>query len=187
MKNLVIALLLLGLASPTLAMRCGNRLVGPGDRDFQVRDRCGDPFWIEYGTEIDVIGQYGRIERQRETPIETWTYHFGPTQLMRRLVFRNGVLSREDTLGYGVTTIGSSCDAGASYEGLSMGELAVRCGAPLSRRRSDDSIIQRPAPGVARWRQELREELIYDVGDNRRLRRYRLLNGVVVDADTLPR
>lgn len=187
MKRTVLCVILIGMAAPAWALRCGNRLVGPGDQDFQVRDRCGAPLWIERTSEYDVIGANSRFERQRETPIEVWTYNFGPNTLMRRLVLRNGVVAREETLGYGVTSVGDSCNAQASYEGFSVGELVAHCGEPLSRRSSDDGLIQRPAPGLERWRLQRREDLIYDFGDNLRLRRYRLVDGRVVDSDTLAR
>ena len=33
------------IASPAaFAMRCGSRIVTEGAQDFQVRDRCGEPF-----------------------------------------------------------------------------------------------------------------------------------------------
>ena len=38
---------------------------------------------------------------------EAWYYNFGPRQLLRRLVFRDGFLVREETLGYGVDEIGT--------------------------------------------------------------------------------
>lgn len=187
MNRILLSVILLAAATPAWALRCGTALVGPGDQDFQVRNRCGAPIWIERTSEFEVVGARGPLERQRETPIEVWTYNFGPNAFMRRLVFRNGVMSREETLGYGVREIGDSCNAQATYEGFSVGELVAHCGEPLSRRRSDDGLIQRPAPGVERWRLERREDLIYDFGDNLRLRRYRLVDGRVVDSDTLAR
>ncbi len=182
-----ILLIFLAASSPALALRCGTQLVGPGDQDFQVRSRCGEPIWVERSSELEVLGGYGPYERQRETSVDAWTYNFGPRMLMRRLVFRNGVMSREDTLGYGVNRIGDDCNAQASYDGFSVGELVAHCGQPVSRRRSDDGIVRRPAPGIAFYGIEQREQLIYDLGDRLRLRRYFVVNGRVVDSDTLER
>jgi hypothetical protein len=43
----IIALVLLMACTSAHALRCGNRVVDEGDRDFQVRERCGEPFWTE--------------------------------------------------------------------------------------------------------------------------------------------
>ena len=187
MIRLTIFLILLAAASPAWALRCGTRLVGPGDQDFQVRSRCGEPIWIERSSEFEVLGAYGPYERQHETLIEAWTYNFGPRTLMRRLVFRDGVLSREDTLGYGVNRVGGDCNAQASYDGFSVGELVAHCGQPLSRRGNNDGVIRRPGPGIAFYGVEQREEFIYDLGDRRSLRRYFVVNGYVINSDNLER
>ena len=117
----LLAILLL-LASPAaLAMRCGSRIVDVGTEDFQVRERCGDPFWTDRYTDVVVIGRDGPLERQREVQYDVWYYNFGPRQLMRRLVFRDGLLAQEDTLGYGVDRIGEDCDPNRLLGGLSAG------------------------------------------------------------------
>ena len=187
MIRATILLIFLAASSSAWALRCGTQLVGPGDQDFQVRSRCGEPIWIERSSEWEILGAHGPFERQRETPVEAWTYNFGLQSLMRRLVFRNGVMTREETLGYGVQTVGDDCNPRASYEGFRVGELIAHCGQPLSRRLSDEGIVRRPVPGVEFYGVEQREDLIYDLGDRLRLRRYQLLNGRVVGSDTLKR
>ncbi|MEO7917085.1 MAG: DUF2845 domain-containing protein [Dokdonella sp.] len=183
----IVAAIFLASAPTAWALRCGTQLVGTGDQDFQVRARCGGPVWIERTSELTVLGARGPFERQHETPIEVWTYNFGPQSLMRRLTFRNGVMSREETLGYGVREVGRDCNTQASYEGFSVGELVAHCGQPLSRRRGDEGVVQRPAPGIEFYSVEPREELIYDLGDRLRLRRYFVVDGRVIDSDTLER
>lgn len=188
MKLPLLALLLLSLAAPeAFAMRCGNRLVTEGTQDFQVRERCGDPFWTDRYTSVDVFGAYGPEERQRSVQYDVWYYNFGPRQLMRRFLFRDGQLLREDTLGYGVDEIGAGCNPLRDYRDLSAGELVARCGEPASRRVMNDTVVRRPAPGVERWRDLRREEWIYDFGDARSLRLLRLVNGRVEGAETMPR
>ena len=182
---LVIALL---LASTSVhAMRCGNRLVSDGSQDFQVRERCGDPFWEDHYTNVDVIGAYGPQEQQRSVQYAVWYYNFGPSQLMRQLIFRDGVLLREDTLGYGVAEIGSDCNPNRTLDGLSIGELVARCGEPASRRSQTDTIVRRPARGVEQWRDLRREEWIYDGIDSRFVRIVRLVDGRVEGVDRVAR
>ena len=180
---LVLSLL---LASPTaFAMRCGNRIIGDGTQDFQVRDRCGEPFWTDRYTNVDVIGGYGPLEQQRSVRFDVWYYNFGPRQLMRRLVFRDGLLLREDTLGYGVSEIGDDCNPNRRLDGLSAGELIARCGEPASRRSETDTIVRRPTLGVEQWRDQRREEWIYDFGERRFVRVVRLIDGRVTGVDLL--
>jgi len=184
---LPLALLALFASAPAAAMRCGNRLVTDGAQDFQVRERCGDPFWTDRYTDVVVIGRDGPVERQREVQYDVWYYNFGPRHLMRRLVFRDGLLAQEDTLGYGVDRIGEDCDPNRLLGGLSAGELVARCGEPASRRSRNDTIVRRPAPGIERWRDERREDWVYDFGDRRYVRIVRLVDGRVDAVDSLAR
>lgn len=187
MKPYALMLLLLFAAPDALAMRCGNRLVTEGMQDFQVRERCGEPFWTDAYTDVDVVGAYGPLERQRTVQYDVWYYNLGPRQLMRRFLFRDGELLREESLGYGVDAIGTDCNPMRDYSGFSAGELYARCGEPASRRIVNDTVVRRPAPGVERWRDLRREEWIYDFGEARNLRVIRLVNGRVEGTDSLPR
>ena len=168
-------------------MRCGSRLVGEGSQDFQVRERCGEPFWTDTYSAVDVLGAYGPYEQQREVRFDVWYYNFGPRQLMRQMLFRDGVLVREDTLGYGTDEIGTDCNPNRDYSGLSAGELYARCGEPASRRSQAGTIVRRPVPGVERWRDERTEQWIYDFGDQRLLRMVNLHNGRVTGTNLIPR
>lgn len=189
MTTRLLTLLFLLLAAPSaFAMRCGNQLVTAGMRDFQVRERCGEPFWTDAYTGVDVIGAYGPEERQIEFQVDVWYYNFGPRQFMRRFVFRDGALVAEDALGYGVDEIGSDCNPMRDYRGLSSGELYARCGEPAARRVINETVVRRPRPAVERWRDVRREEWTYDFGDARTLRIVQLVNGRVEGGmATLPR
>lgn len=189
MRSCALLALLLMLTSPAAiaALRCGNRLVTDGARDFQVRDRCGDPFWSESWIGVDVIGRDTPLERQREVQWSVWYYNFGPRALMQRLVFRDGELEVSDTLGYGVREIGDSCRANMNFTGLSSGELVAFCGEPAARREAHDSVVYRPGPSIENWREQRREDWTYDFGDSRRLRMLHLLNGKVISEETLAR
>ncbi len=180
--------LILLLASPAaFALRCGSRVIADDARDFQVRDRCGEPFWSESWLGVDVVGRDSPLERQREVQWSVWYYNFGPRALMLRLVFRDGDLQRGETLGYGVRDIGDSCRANMNFAGLSSGELVARCGEPAARREAHDSVVYRPGPGVENWREQRREEWTYDFGDSNMVRVLHLLNGTVGSVEVLPR
>lgn len=168
-------------------LRCGNRVVSAGDRDMQVSARCGDPFWVETWRGVVVVGRDSPLQTQREVDWQLWYYNFGPDQLMRRMVFRDGVLKDIETLGAGVREIGTNCRANQDFRGMSSGELVARCGAPASRRTLAGSVVQRPQPGIEQWREQRREEWTYDFGPDRLQRIVHLLDGMVQDVDTLRR
>lgn len=188
MRTFVFSLVALLLASTSAhAMRCGNRVVSAGAQDFQVRERCGEPFWTDRYTNVDVIGAYGLLEQQRSVEFQVWYYNFGSSQLMRQLVFREGVLLREETLGYGVNQIGGDCNLDRALDGLSVGELVARCGEPASRRNQTDTIVRRPVRGVELWRDERRGQWIYDDADSGFVRIVRVAGGRVEGVDRVQR
>lgn len=186
--RLALLALCLALASPAAhALRCGSRLVVDGDRDYQVRERCGDPYWSESQSRIEIVGRDGPLELQREVQFDVWYYNFGPRQLLRRLEFRDGRLVHEGTLGYGVDEIGTSCDANLLVDGLATGELVARCGEPASRRSLVDTVVRRPAPGIEQWQGVQREEWVYDFGDRRLVRILQVVDGQVAGIELAPR
>jgi hypothetical protein len=108
-----LALLLAGLAAAAAAaadsFSCGSRVIATGMQDTDVRAACGDPtearhdgilrrptIWSQ-GRPIVVGGQPVPV------PVERWLYDFGPSRLMRRLRFDDGVLVEITTLGYGAS------------------------------------------------------------------------------------
>ena len=188
MKNHAVLAILLLLASPAaLAMRCGSNIVTEGAQDFQVRDRCGAPFYADTYYVTEAFGGRGPAALYRDVQYDVWYYNFGPRNLMRRFVFRDGVLEREETLGYGVDEVGADCNPNRDYRGVSVGELVARCGEPASRRTNYDTIVHRPAPGYARYRDQRREEWIYDFGEDRFVRSYLLIDGRVEDIENVQR
>ena len=186
-RNVFLAIVFLLVSPSAFALRCGTNLVTEGTQDFQVRDRCGDPFYADTYTSLEVFNAGGPIEQQREVQYDVWYYNFGPRDLMRRFVFRDGRLLREETLGYGVDEIGGDCNPNRDYSGYSVGELVARCGEPASRRTAYDTLVRRPSPGYERWRDQRREDWIYDFGDDRFVRSFRLVDGRVVSVDVLNR
>ena len=186
-RILFLAVALMMVSPSAFAVRCGTRLVSEGTQDFQVRDRCGDPFYADTYTTIEVFGANGPIEQQREVQYDVWYYNFGPRDLMRRFVFREGVLMREETLGYGVNEIGDDCNPNRDYTGYSVGELVARCGEPASRRTAYDTLVRRPAPGYERWRDQRREDWFYDFGEDRLVRRMHIVDGRVFSAEAIAR
>jgi hypothetical protein len=186
-KYVFFAILLLLVSPSAFALRCGTRIVTEGTQDFQVRDRCGDPFYDDTYYATEVFGARGPVGLYRDVQYDVWYYNFGPHNLMRRFVFRDGVLAREETLGYGVNEIGDDCNPNRDYRGVSVGELVARCGEPASRRTNYDTLVGRPVPGFQRYRDQRREQWIYDFGEDRFYRSFLLIDGRVEDIESIDR
>lgn len=102
-----LAACLVAPAASADAMRCGNRLVTFGDTRSAVLAMCGEPAEIEVRTILrrPAYRLNGRViyygEGVVETPMEIWTYNFGPYKLMRRVRFVDGLVEDIETLGHG--------------------------------------------------------------------------------------
>ena len=187
MKRLLPHLLLLTLlfvALPAQALRCGTRLVDNGDRDFQVRQRCGQPFWIDEFSSVEVHGANSPYEVQTEDVYDAWYYNFGPQRFMMRLLFRNGYLVEEQTLGYGVSEIGAGCNIDGLGGGMPSGEIVARCGAPASHRQVNSTVVRRDRHGNERYDGVRREEWVYELGENRLVRILHLAEGRLESIET---
>jgi len=163
-------LLLLGATAQAQSLRCGNRVVNTGDRDFAVRERCGDPYYTEQSYALDIRGANGPLEVQDETVYDVWYYNFGPRRLMVRLLFRDGRLTRQENLGYGVASIGEDCNLDTMRSGTPVGEVVAHCGEPASRNAQNRNVVRRDGNGHERYTLLRHEEWIYDLGEDRLLR-----------------
>ena len=152
-----------------------------------MRDRCGEPYWIDRYVDTEVVGTQAPVQYQRDIPVEVWYYNFGPRQFIAQLVFRDGTLTAQASLGYGVDQIGSTCNPDRDWVGLSVGELVARCGEPATRRSASGYVVRRPAPGVERWRDLREEDWTYEFADGHRPRVLHLRQGRVAGVDILPR
>lgn len=99
-----------GVAGADGALRCGARIVRPGDSTYRVQSICGDPIDVIERTEYRTVrvaagvcpdGASGRRCRAeasttREVRIAEWTYDFGANRLLQRLRFEDGVLADID-------------------------------------------------------------------------------------------
>ena len=88
-------------AQSASALRCGSKVVGAGDSQYLVRQRCGEPDDISRRW----ITVYQRVSADREVAVDVevieWIYDFGPNRLVTYLRFVDGELREEWTDGYG--------------------------------------------------------------------------------------
>jgi hypothetical protein len=106
-RSAAAAFLALGmtLATDAEALRCGTRLISPGDHQAKLLEFCGEPVTVE--------SRHGRglYRGNRDRPfipglfqdvlVENWTYNFGPRRLMRRVRIEDGFVVEIKQLGYG--------------------------------------------------------------------------------------
>lgn len=89
------------------SIRCGSQLIEKGSTSADLLEYCGKPTQVtRNGTVNGLVGNTytaGGIVNQAtgDFEVETWTYDFGPNQLMERVRIENGIVVQIDSLGYG--------------------------------------------------------------------------------------
>lgn len=94
MKKLFVYLLLISslLLTNAYALRCGNHIMSTNDLQIKVLKYCGEPASKQVSF-ITVYRQFGASVVAYNVQVDTWTYNFGPTQLMQVLIFHDGILT----------------------------------------------------------------------------------------------
>jgi len=178
-KVLASLALLLTINPVMAAFRCGSALVSQGDWPLEVEERCGEPDYVATYPQAVVPG-LGVVQTE-----EHWYYNRGPQSFIRRLVFRNGKLHREDSLGYGFYPDNAGpCNTGALQEGISEFEVVARCGQPLSRQVTWQVVTPGRAGLAHRSYPVPVEEWLYELSNTQFRRVITLRNGRVVDVES---
>lgn len=107
MRIFLTAIVLAGL--PCIAfgdsIRCGSRIIERGSSSAELSAFCGDPTSVSKSSSYGGDGRPGRdgviTASSGDIEVETWTYNFGPNQLMERVRIENGMVVQIDSLGYG--------------------------------------------------------------------------------------
>ncbi len=103
---LTAALLWAGMVSAD-SFRCGTKLMTDGDSADKVEALCGPPTSIQRRQILQSPVYYNNGRRYHgsygvsEVTVEYWTYNLGPSKLMRRLRFEDGLLVDVETLSHG--------------------------------------------------------------------------------------
>jgi hypothetical protein len=109
--------LVMALALPAHAFRCGNRIVIEKMHEQDVRGACGEPSAVKH---LGLVLRHVEIPRRRglsvlasgpqhatfplilqEVAVTEFFYNFGPRKFKRRLVFEGGILVSIEPIGYG--------------------------------------------------------------------------------------
>ena len=99
---LTAALIWAGSASAD-SFRCGTKLMTDGDSSDKVEALCGPPTSVQRREILRPV-YWNRgvgVHTSYEVSIEYWTYNLGPSKLMVRLRFEDGLLVDVETLGHG--------------------------------------------------------------------------------------
>jgi hypothetical protein len=105
------------LTAGAQSLQCGESLISEGMPQAEVISHCGQPAQIDHQTiysdgaaafpggppPVPGLGPLPWVVRRSgsETPVDVWTYNFGPNHLMQRIRFENGVVVKIESLGYG--------------------------------------------------------------------------------------
>jgi hypothetical protein len=78
------------------SMRCGSKLVTQGMSQAKVAALCGQPVQVVHSPAYEGVAA-GASDVQEEI----WVYNFGPNRFMQRIRFRDGVVTKVSSVGYG--------------------------------------------------------------------------------------
>jgi len=168
---LILAMILfVSTFSAASSFRCNGRIVSDGDVKYDVLIRCQQPY-LSDTTEKEVIRRVSPSEwRKYQVKRETWLYNYGPSSLMRLMVFENEKLMEIRSLGYGYMDgdIGRYAgDISKLTRGITSVEVLIHWGRPSYRSdrneeriiKIDDSNYMKTYVTVSDW--------IYNLGQNR--------------------
>jgi hypothetical protein len=95
-------------------MRCENKLVQPGDTQYEVKSLCGPPDDMQQRSETRRVQRAVQrpcpngngycsvvIEDWADVVVDEWTYDFGPQRFLQYLTFESGKLVLIKSGGYG--------------------------------------------------------------------------------------
>lgn len=153
----LLTLLLLTVALPSQAMRCGTRLVATGDTKLEVEHKCGTPSFVEGSGIIETESEIkaaerlnqqllliGRQQQSRSQPVETWHYNCGANQFSRVLTFVGPFLKKIDTAkrGFGNSGCKQSATPIPTDDAVVLTEPSKLAEKSPSSRRALDAAIE---------------------------------------------
>jgi hypothetical protein len=103
--DIIAGLLWFAASAQANGMRCENRLVQPGDSQYEVKSVCGPPDDIQQRSEARRVQRAvqrpcpnGRglcsvvVDDVVEVVVDEWVYDFGPQRFLQYLTFESGKL-----------------------------------------------------------------------------------------------
>jgi hypothetical protein len=174
-----------GLAAAQSSIRCDSRLAQVGDWDFQLRETCGEPFFVDRWREVVSVSAAPGVAVSTPVEFEDWYFDHGGNRFLQRARLRDGrIVDVRALSSYGRQRPLAECRGASVRTGLSSGELVSLCGAPAQRRELGQALVigESPAESVIPTRHE---RWLYPLSGDRWLI-VEMLRGRVAMLDTTP-
>ncbi len=185
MQRIGIMLVFLAATAASIAdaatLSCRGGIISSGDRSIDVIAKCGDP---------DLKESHQEVLRDPVTndkvfvTVEEWTFNFGPTQFMRVVILKNGVVADIRTGNYGYAQPVKPSPRDCSEQIVSVGDakfdVLAKCGEPTLK-DSHVEEFRETADGAERKVFITVEEWTYNMGPNRLVRILTFKNGKLTD------
>ena len=186
--SIVLVFSLLPALSYADSITCDGGIVSSGDDAAELMLKCGTPEWKESHQE-EITNEINPDRKQRTyITVEEWTYNFGPSQLLRTVTLRNGVVAGFRTGQYGRTkgsyAPGPACDDRIMSVGDTKAEIVLRCGEPFYKSSYQEEQKERIDAFSNRKVIVTVEEWTYNFGPQRFMRIITFRNGTVTDIRT---
>lgn len=175
--GVVVVLAIATVLAPTAAadsLRCGGKLLKPGDPKARLLAACGEPLSRDV---VAVVRALDDGQQVRSSYAETWSYETAGVRGYRTLRFESGRLVGE----------GMRCEAGLVEEGDTTVTVRQKCGEPVTR---DAAGLTNDPPGPASaavLSETLVEQWVYSEGEGTLLRILVLRDGRIESIETGPR
>jgi hypothetical protein len=195
LRSLLVIFLILHLVATYAAraeassISCPGGIVSSGDSVVDLLVKCGQPVWKESHQE-EITDHIAPNRRQRTyVTVESWTYDFGPQQLLRFVTIRNGVVAgvrtgREYGRSEEQETPKPECGDRIISTGDTKSDVLAKCGEPFYRTSHDEEVRERLDDNLDRNIIVTIEEWTYNFGPQRFMRIVTFRNGRVVDVRT---
>lgn len=194
MKNTGIFFLFLALATVVpsadvlaASFNCRGGIISTGDGSIDVLAKCGEPDSRESHQE-ELSERLGDNTRQKTfITVEEWTYNFGPTQFMRTVILKNGVVTDVRTGNYGYVNPAEPAARECSEQLVSIGDsktdVLAKCGEPSLTNAHVEEFRER-LDDTTRTVSVNVEEWTYNLGPTRFVRILTFRNSKLTDIKT---
>lgn len=169
-------------------LNCAGGIISVGDSRVDLLSKCGEPDAKESHDE-ELSERLDHDTKQRLfITVEQWTYNYGPSQFMRIVILKNGVIAGIRTGNYGYSKQTKQTRQECSEQIVTIGDLKTdvlaKCGEPTWKDVHQEEFKERLETGLTRSVFVNVEEWTYNLGTNRFVRILTFRNGKLADIKT---
>ena len=170
------------------SLSCRGGIISAGDRSIDVLAKCGEPASKESHQEVLGENLNDTTRQKIFITVDEWTYDFGPTQFMRIVVLKNGVVAAVRTGSYGYSRPQQPASRDCSEQIVSVGDakfdVLARCGEPTTKDTHVEEFKERLDDNTERKVFVTVEEWTYNLGPTRFMRILTFRNGRLTNITT---